>query len=218
MNHLMRNYCSIIKESAPKRQYICQLIYAHCSHDLQLRIKVVQSLKKYLKSDEIVYCCHAFLISNEEVFNEQWFDVFLYYALIGLNNPKVNIRVYSLNVLNTIARFNADSILDITEKIYSISKDKHWEIKAQCLEFAITILDSYRNMSHLLTTANKDDMKTQKAADDRNVQSPKGAAGGPAKGDTGSVKGNLNMSVDIVNNCFNLNAPKSVQKIGLFKL
>ena len=121
-------------------------------------------------------------------------------------------------MLNIIDRFNADTILDITEKIYSISKDKHWEIKAQCLEFAITILDSYRNMSHLLTTTNKDDMKTQKATDDRNVQSPKGAAGGPAKGDTGSVKCNLNMSVDIVNNCFNLNAPKSVQKIGLFKL
>ena len=74
-------------------------------------------------------------------------------------------------------------------------------------------------MSHLLTTANKDDMKTQPKADDRGgVQSPKGAAGGAPKGDSSSVKGNLNMSVDIVNNCFNLNAPKSVQKIGLFKL
>ena len=56
-----------------------------------------------MKEDEIVYSCHAFLISNEETFREEWFDVFLYYALIGLNNPKVNIRVYSLNVLNTIA-------------------------------------------------------------------------------------------------------------------
>jgi hypothetical protein len=28
----------------------------------------------------------------------------------------------------------------------------------------------------------------------------------------------MNMSVDIINNCFNLDAPKSVQKIGLFKL
>jgi hypothetical protein len=30
MNHLLRNYCSIIRESAPKRQYICELIYFHC--------------------------------------------------------------------------------------------------------------------------------------------------------------------------------------------
>lgn len=28
----------------------------------------------------------------------------------------------------------------------------------------------------------------------------------------------MNLSVDIINNCFNLDAPKSVQKIGLFKL
>jgi len=34
MNHLLRNYCSIIRESAPKRQYICELIYHHCQHDL----------------------------------------------------------------------------------------------------------------------------------------------------------------------------------------
>jgi hypothetical protein len=95
-----------------------------------MRIKVVQSLKKYLKDDEVVYACHAFLICNEENFNEQWFDVFLYYALIGLSNPKVNIRVYSLNVLNTIAKQNAESILDITEKVLAVSSEKHWEIKA----------------------------------------------------------------------------------------
>lgn len=115
-----------------------------------MRIKVVQSLKKFLKEDEIVYACHAFLIAQEEIFREEWFDVFLYYALIGLNNPKVNIRVYSLNVLNTIAKHKAESILDITEKIYKISQENHWEIKAQCLEFAITMLTSYSGMSHLL--------------------------------------------------------------------
>lgn len=127
---MLRNFCSIILEFPNKRQYICQLIYAHSQHDLQLRIKVVQSLKKYLLQDEIVYACHAFLIQEEEVFNEQWFDVFLYYALIGLQNPKVNIRVYSLNVLNSIALQNAESILDISDKIYKLSFEKHWEIKA----------------------------------------------------------------------------------------
>jgi hypothetical protein len=137
MAHLLRNYCSIIIEAPNKRQPICELIYAHCQHDLQMRIKVVQSLKKHLKSDEVVYACHAFLIACEETFNEQWFDVFLYYALIGLSNPKVSIRVYSLNVLNTIARHNAESILDITEKIFNVSSNNHWEIKTQCLEFAI---------------------------------------------------------------------------------
>lgn len=70
MAHLLRNYCSIIIESAVKRQPVCELIYAHCQHDLQMRIKVVQSLKKHLKQDEVVYACHAFLIANEDSFNE----------------------------------------------------------------------------------------------------------------------------------------------------
>lgn len=67
-----------------------------------------------------------------------------------MSNPKVSIRVYSLNVLNTIAKHNAESILDVTEKIYNVCKEKHWEIKAQSLEYAITILSSFSNMGHLL--------------------------------------------------------------------
>ena len=126
-----------------------------------------------------MYACHAFLIAEEETFNEQWFDVFLYYALIGLQNPKTNIRVYSLNVLNSIAGHNAESILDITDKIFKISFEKHWEIKAQCLEFAITILDKNRNSSHLL--AQKDDMKGQKGGP--------GGAVGPGKGEGGPAGG-----------------------------
>lgn len=34
VNHLLRNFCSLILEFPNKRQYICQLIYAHCAHDL----------------------------------------------------------------------------------------------------------------------------------------------------------------------------------------
>ena len=44
--------------------------------------------------------------------------------------------------------------------------------------------------------------------------SPKagGAAGGSgaAGGDRNSVKANLNLAIDIIHNCFNLNAPKSI--------
>lgn len=39
--HLFRQMCNLIKECPNKRQQICELIFAHCAHDLQLRIKVV---------------------------------------------------------------------------------------------------------------------------------------------------------------------------------
>jgi hypothetical protein len=85
---------------------MCELIFSHTQHDLNLRIKVVQNLKNYIQDDEVVYACQAYLIGQEHEFNEQWFDVFLYYALIGLANPKTYVRVYSLNILNTIAKHN----------------------------------------------------------------------------------------------------------------
>lgn len=50
--------------------------------------------------------------------------------MIGLSNPKTYIRVYSLNILNTIAKFNSESIMDITEKVFLLSNDNYWEIKA----------------------------------------------------------------------------------------
>ena len=37
-------------------------------------------------------------------------------------------------------------------------------------------------------------------------------------GEKNTMKGNLMMAVDIINTCFNVDSPKSVQKIGLFKL
>lgn len=135
----------MIRECPNKRQHMCELIFAHTAHDLQLRIKVVQQLKRHLLSDELVYACQAHLLAQEEEFNEQWFDVFLYYALIGLSNQEANIRVYSLSILTSIARFNADSMLDITERINLLANESFWEVKAQCLEFACVMLGALRN-------------------------------------------------------------------------
>ena len=130
LNHLFKNYCQIIKEHPCKRQYMCELIYCHASHDLNLRIKVVQNLKNYIADEEVVYGCQAYLIAQETEFNEQWFDVFLYYAMIGLINPKTYVRVYSLNILNTIAKHNSESVMDITEKVLQLANDQYWEVKA----------------------------------------------------------------------------------------
>ena len=84
--------------------------------------------------------------------------MFLYYALIGISNPKTQIRVYALNILNTIAKFNTESIVDVTEKVVMICNDSFWEIKAQCIIFATTVLNSFKNQSHLLG-APKEDVK-----------------------------------------------------------
>jgi len=99
------------------------------------------------------------MLAQEEEFNEQWFDVFLYYALIGLSNTCVNIRVYSLNILTTIASKNADSMIEVAERVNLLADEQFWELKAQCLEFATTILTQFRSLSHLL--AQKDELKAK---------------------------------------------------------
>ncbi len=66
--------------------------------------------------------------------------MFLYYALIGLSNHTVNIRVYSLNILTSICAKNADSMIEVTERVNLLADENFWEVKAQCLEFATTVL------------------------------------------------------------------------------
>lgn len=230
--HLFKNYCALIRECPNKRQQICELIYAHCQHDLQLRIKIIQSLKKYLASDELVYACQAHLLAQEEEFNEQWFDVFLYYALIGLSSQCTNIRVYSLNLLTTIASKNADSMIQVADKVALLSSEPFWEVKAQCLEFATVMLTQLRSLSHLL--AQKDELKAKQPDKPKDPSSQsnggasslqatsgagKGMAGSaPGGADRNQVKNALQTSVEIIKKCFNKDAPKSVQKLGLFKL
>lgn len=119
-----------MKEDPAKRSFICELLYAHTQHDLALRIKIVQDLKKLIKEEEAFYCILAYLLQQEKGFIEEWFDVFLYYALIGITKQKPYVRVYSLNILNSIAKHNIESIMDLTSKIKNISLNNHWEIKA----------------------------------------------------------------------------------------
>jgi hypothetical protein len=71
-------------------------------------------------------------------------------------------------------------------------------------------------MSHLLAQKG-DEIKGAKQAAEAGTAKQQAAAGGGAA-ERNTVKGNLNMAVEIISNCFNLDAPKSVQKIGLFKL
>jgi hypothetical protein len=64
-------------------------------------------------------------------------------------------------------------------------------------------------MSHLLAQKGDDltKLKGKTGAGAASSAAPK-AGGGPGEGNT--IKSNLNLAVDIINNCFNLDSPKSV--------
>ena len=85
--------------------------------------------------------------------------------------------------------------------------------------FAVNVLLSMRNLSHLLVQ--KEEAKGAAAGIQKTLSGKPGSSGqnGGGVGDkASSVKKNLFLAVDIINRCFNVNAPKSVQKLGLFEL
>lgn len=215
--HLFRSYCQLISDDSAKRAFVCELLYAHTQHDLALRIRTVQSLKASVKNEEALYACYAFMIAHESTFNEEWFDVFLYYALIGLVSPKPYVRVYSLSVLNSIARFNPDGLLDLTEKVLALVRprpldtDDHWEIKTQCLVFACNML------RHL---ASKGSAPKEEVQSPTTLPKKPGSKGSQAAQqlDRNHAKKLTTDNLAIVEHAFNAHAPKSVQKLGLFEL
>ncbi len=55
--------------------------------------------------------------------------MFLYYALIGLSNQRIGVRIYALNILCTIAKHNPDAMLEVCEKVSALADEQYWEIK-----------------------------------------------------------------------------------------
>lgn len=133
-------------------------------------------------------------------------------------------------MLCTIARKNPEAMLEVSEKISALADEHYWEVKTQCLEFAATILSKFKE--HAVLLAVKDDLKgaagAQKASSpsgqNPNSGLSNGAAQKPSSQNTGpavdksQIKNSLQLCIEVIRKCFNISAPKSVQKLGLFKL
>ena len=80
-----------------------------------------------------------------------------------------------------------------------------------------TILQQFSSYSHLL--AGKEDLKSGiGGAGGAKTNANKPGSGAPGGADRSAVKNSLQISIEVVKKIFNTNAPKSVQKLGLFKL
>lgn len=133
-------------------------------------------------------------------------------------------------MLCTIAKKNPEAMLEVSEKISALADEQYWEIKTQCLEFAATILSKFKE--HAVLLAVKDDLKSGANAAQK-ASSPSGGAQNPTSGlsngqngksssgppvDKSQIKNSLQLCIEVIRKCFNISAPKSVQKLGLFKL
>ena len=88
-------------------------------------------------------------------------------------------------MLNTIAMHNPEGVLDVTVSVNNLANESYWETKAQCLEFATTMLSQFSSYSHLL--AGKDDIKGG-IGGSKGPNKPSSGAGG---GDRTAIKNAL---------------------------
>jgi hypothetical protein len=123
-------------------------------------------------------------------------------------------------MLSTIARHNPDAMLEVCERVSNLADEAYWEVKTQCLEFAATILNQFRAHSHVLAV--KDDFKSgaNKPGTGAGQNSNSGSLNNKREthADKTVIKNSMAVCTEIIRKCFNIMAPKSVQKLGLFKL
>ena len=170
------------------------MIHAHTRHDFALRVQAIKSLRELLASAELVaFACFAHLAALETAFDASLFDVFLYYALVGVGSSLPLKRVYSLNILNSIAQFNPDSLIGSLDKLQDLVVDRNWEVLAQSLTLASRLLESMA-LPHDLSHRTKRQPSADPSENRRNIQS----------------------LLKIIKDVFNSKAPQALQKVGLF--
>lgn len=54
----------------------------------------------------------------------------MFYAISGLTHQSPIVRTASLRMLYLISRHNYELAFNLTDKIYGLSDDEYWEVKA----------------------------------------------------------------------------------------
>lgn len=97
-----------------------------------------------------IYICNI----TQQSMSEHLQDLYVYYALMGIQSSRASVRVDGLAILNGLIRYadysneklihvNAElcrSALNILSSVLSLAQDPHWEVQAQLLVFASNLL------------------------------------------------------------------------------
>jgi hypothetical protein len=123
-----------------KREVLCHLFYSFLPQESAIRLKNVQKLSESLNNTSELIKCLAVLVKYDKEYNEELHDVYIYYALMGLESSSPFIRTSALAIFSQLATLNTLPILNIVSQLAALAEDDWWEVKAQVLQCAGTLL------------------------------------------------------------------------------
>ena len=92
----------------------------------------------------------AKLIELESEYQEVIFDVYLYYAINGIQANSPFTRSSALRILIIISKYNHEPVLNIVDKLEHLISDQYWEVKVQLIILACELLSKLEGFKDVL--------------------------------------------------------------------
>eukprot|EP00933_Yihiella_yeosuensis_P016990 TRINITY_DN14331_c0_g5_i1.p1 TRINITY_DN14331_c0_g5~~TRINITY_DN14331_c0_g5_i1.p1 ORF type:complete len:848 (+),score=176.39 TRINITY_DN14331_c0_g5_i1:57-2600(+) len=202
-----------LSKAPEKREALCEIIYSFTQEDTLNHLLALRALKDKLADNLPVYVsCLACLIAIDAqlgLLDEHLLDLYIYYALVAMQNPQPRIRVAGIAILTTITTNSNQyqSIVPLIPSFAALAGDEWWEVQAQLLRLAAHLLSK-------LSATERQDANTY-GDDDEGSASASSKAGdfAPAEAEV-AVDGLLS----IISRLFVVSNSKNVLQVGLSSL
>ena len=192
----------IVKEDPSKVKHISQIVMALYFRDKKEKISAINIIRNALEQEpQLMYSMISALLEEQKEYDEEIFDVFLYYAIIGLQHSSSYVECYSLHMLNQIAQYSHDEIFTLIPKFELLGKAPFWEVKVQLVMLCATLLLKTEHLRELLKP--EDAARLTKSINEK-VQNEKNV-----------TKEKLEALLVLIESTLTEKAPFSVLKIGM---
>lgn len=211
--------------SPEKREALCAVVYSYTQEDTLNHLLVLRALKDKISDLPVYISCLSCFISRDaqlSLLDDYLLDLYIYYALMALQNPQPKIRVAGLSILSTIAICSSqhNSVVALVPGFVELADDDWWEVQAQLLLLSAHLLGK-------ITAADRQD-GTEGEGDPSSDKLDTPVSGYPGKestllaGDDAAAPGAMEEVTaqleDIVGRLFVVSNSKNVLQVGLSAL
>ena len=129
-----------------KRLGIMRVMNAFMPDSTQAKVKGAKKLQMLISDLGIFINCLMILATNQETTDVLLLDLYHYYVTIGLGMHSPKIRACAISLATLLVPDGLKSILPLKDQLVSLGRtEKWWEVKAQLLVLAGSIVSAYVN-------------------------------------------------------------------------
>lgn len=137
---------TLMLESSPgKRHAVLRIMYAFCRQDVSSHIQMIKELQERVPEMSTFVHALTILIFMEKQMNDALLDLYLYYCVIGSEQPSPSLRAASIAMLSVVVAHNEALVTDMLPKLTVMAQeDSWWEVHAQLLVVCSALLHQLR--------------------------------------------------------------------------